>query len=355
MIAWWSNNFGEVCARAAYNEILNKNISQGLVTKKLEDLVAKEFEVPYVIAMNSGSSALYSILFNLDLKPDDEVLVQSRTWVATLNSSLLANLNVRLIDISSSTYCMDVDLLKKSINTKTKAVVITHMNGRGNSMDEIVALCKKHNIYLIEDAAQSIYSKHNDKYLGTYGDASIFSLSTAKIISSGQGGLALIKDEDLASKVRNFRTQGVESTHEPNIWENIGGNFRYTDVLASIALVQFSQAKERLDACNQIYKKYNDFFSRQSKLKFLTKNAESEVQTYIEVMCENRENLKNFLFKKGVDTREFYPAMSKAHYLAGDKLCPVAENLSRMGLYLPSGPGQNLADIDRVLDILSGY
>ena len=116
MIPWWVNDFGISCAQAAYEEIMRKNISQGIVTRKLEDRISEAFNMPNVIAMNSGSSALYAILKSLGLRKDQEIIIQARTWVATLNSALLANLKVKIVDIDSETLCMNLDHLKKLIN-----------------------------------------------------------------------------------------------------------------------------------------------------------------------------------------------------------------------------------------------
>jgi dTDP-4-amino-4,6-dideoxygalactose transaminase len=357
MIPWWNNNFGEDCARAAYSSILAKNISQGKVTLQLEDRISKIFRVNNVIAMNSGSSALYAILSCLDLTDDEEVIVQSRTWIATFNSVFLAHKNIKVVDINLNSYCLNLNGLVGAITAKTRVVVIAHMNGRSQDIFEIATLCKSMGIFLIEDAAQAIYSKSSNKYLGTFGDASIFSLSAAKVISSGQGGLALINDNLLARKVRDFRTQGVESTHEPIDWSSVGCNFRYTDVLASIAMIQFNEADERLSTCEQIYLRYKNGLSGCKKLRFMDKNSADEAQTYVEILCETRDILKHFLESRLIETRKFYPPINRSQFMSVPDISeyPNAEFLYRRGIYLPSGPGQSMNDIDLVIEVLQEY
>lgn len=357
MIPWWNNNFDEECASAAYKSILDKNISQGKVTSQLESQVSKKFDVANVIAMNSGSSALLAIMSCLDLADDEEVIVQSRTWIATFNSVFLAHKNIKVVDIDLNSFCLTLENIKSSMTSKTRVVVITHMNGRGQNILEISKFCKANGIFLIEDAAQAIFSKSQSQYMGTFGDAAIFSLSAAKVISSGQGGLALIKDNFLARKIRDFRTQGVESTHEPENWPSVGCNFRYTDVLASIAIVQLGQAEERLKNCELIYHKYKDGLSACKGLRFLEKNYVDEAQTYVEILCNKRDLLKNFLEGKGIETRKFYPPINRSGQFraSSENSYPNAEYLYKSGLYLPSGPGQALTAIDVVIEALQDY
>ena len=177
------------------------------------------------------------------------------------------------------------------------------------------------------------------------------------MISSGQGGLALIKDNLLARKVRDFRTQGVESTHEPIDWPSVGCNFRYTDVLASIAMIQLNEASERLNTCEQIYLRYKNGLSGCEKLRFMDKNSPDEAQTYVEVLCETRDELKYFMENRFIETRKFYPPVNRSSSMTAADLskCLNAEYLYGRGLYLPSGPGQSLESIDAVIEVLREY
>lgn len=358
-IPWWRNNFGDSCASAAYRAILARCVSQGSLTIELERGISEYFGVSNVIATNSGSTALYSLLKCLPIPAGSNVIIQARTWIATLHAPLLAGLNVKLADINPQTHCLDVDSVRELVDERTRVVIVTHMNGRSSSTEALLDLCSKRDIFLIEDAAQAIHSKaENGAFLGTIGYAGVFSLSVAKIISSGQGGLVLTSSNDFGSKVRNFRTHGVESTFEPSEWPAVGSNFRYTDVLASIGLCQFAEIQSRVVHVEKIHSLYFEGLSDVPQMKLLGKNNPAEVQAYVEVCCEDRESLRHFLASRGIESRLFYPPVSEAHYAFkcnADFDIPNARRLCDTGLYLPSGPSIEISSVLETIESIRRF
>ena len=241
MIKFWRTEFTEEEAVAAANAIRNKNISQGELTNKLETRLAELLNVRNVIMTTSGSMSIVLALMSLGIGTGDEVIVPNRTWIATAHAVLQVGAIPILVDTELDRPIIDIQNIQKVINRKTKAIIPVHMNGRGADMERLKEICKENGLYLIEDAAQALMSMHKGKYLGTHGDIGCFSLSMAKLISTGQGGFLATNSDNISEQAKKIRTHGLDSTFMPNSWALAGGNFRYTDIQAAIGLVQMKQ------------------------------------------------------------------------------------------------------------------
>jgi len=292
-------------------------------------------------------------LIAIDIKADDEVIIPNRTWIATAHAVHFLRAKVVPVDVQSDIPIIDIDLIEKSITAKTKAIIIVHMNGRGSDMDKIKSLALKYNLYIIEDAAQAFGSKNSKSFLGTQSDIGCFSLSVAKTISSGQGGFLVTKNDILANKLRAIRTHGVESIKDPKDWHSFGFNFRYTDVLASLAIEQLKKIEARIKHLIFIYKYYEKELLN-TDFKLIPVNIEiGEVPQYIECLVPKRDRWIELLKKNDIETRPFYPDINTARYLNYKKIkFRSSEPYSKMGVYLPSGPNQRIQDIKKCIEVI---
>lgn len=351
-IAWWRTAFGEEEIQSISYAINHEHISQGTVTAEFEKELSRTLDMPYVVATTSGSMALLMALWAAGIGPGDEVIVPNRTWIATAHAPLLLGAKVVLVDVEDKRPIMDVTQIESAITPRTKAIIPVHLNGRSVNMHEVQRIAKKHKLAVIEDAAQALGSRNGGGLLGTQSDIGCFSLSVAKIIATGQGGFVVTRDESLYHKLVAMRTHGVSDVVNAT-WTQPGFNFRFTDILASIGLVQLKRLPERIEKVKAIYARYSEAMSDLPFLKFIPVNIEvGEIPIYIEVLCPERERLIQFLAEQGIQTRPFYPDLNLASYFGNNRRFPHSEIFGTQGLFLPSGPEQPLTNVEQVVKAL---
>lgn len=350
-ISWWRTDFGEREIEKVTESIRQKHLSQGPVTVEFERQVANFLDVPYVVATTSGSMALLMSLWVLGVGPGDEVIVPNRTWIATAHAPLLLGAKVKLVDVEPDRPVIDASLIEERISENTKAIIPVHMNGRSADMQKIKAIASKHNLYVIEDAAQAIGARNQDGFLGTQADIGCFSLSVAKTISTGQGGFLVTDDANIAQRLMAMRTHGVENVKDPKEWIMPGFNFRFTDIQASIGVVQLERLSERIERLKEIYCQYIEGLSFLPQLEPIPVDLDAgEVPVYIEFLCDERKSLIRHLDSQGIEARPFYPDLDYAPYLDQDQIeFPNSRKYGRKGIYLPGGPAQKTEDIETTI------
>ena len=319
MINWWNTKFGEDEIESIGRSIRSGNVSQGSVTKEFERQLENYLCVENVVATSSGTSALTLALMSVGVGPNDEVIVPNRTWISTAHAATLLGARVIVCDVEKSRPLLDI--------------------------------AQKHKLIVIEDAAQALGSRSKNRLLGTLGDIGCFSFSVAKALATGQGGIAVTDNAELAVRLRSLRTHGIEHIKEPGIWVMPGTNFRFTDIAASIGIVQLGKLENRLIRAVTVYERYRDAFSLIDGIDEIPISLESgEVPVYNEFLFEARDPLVNYLNKQGIDTRLSYPNLDKAKYLSRvSDFYPNSEKYSKSGLILPSGPAQSDEDIEFVI------
>jgi dTDP-4-amino-4,6-dideoxygalactose transaminase len=291
----------------------------------------------------------------LNIGKNDEVIVPNRTWIATAHAPFLLGAKVKIVDVEENRPIMNCKLIEKEITSKTKAIIPVHMCGRSVDMNLLNIISKKYNIPIIEDAAQALGSKNENGYLGTQSDLGCFSFSVAKIIATGQGGFIVTKNKILYDKLIAIRTHGVGDIVNAKFTQP-GFNFRFTDILASIGIVQLSLLEKRIARVIEIYKFYELNLKKLNLIKIIQVNIiNGEVPVYIEVLCEHRDDLVNYLKKNKIQSRPFYPNISDAKYLESNNKFSNSQEYSDNGLYLPSGPEQKDEDLKFVIETLFNF
>ena len=349
-IPWWSTEFTNGEDVAVSEAVKNRRLSQGVLTSEFETMLKDFLGVRNVIAVTNGSSALLVSLIAIGIKPGDEVLVPNRTWIATAHAvHLLGGIPV-FVDAESNRPLMDLTDIEHRITSKTKAIIPVHMNGGAVDITELKELSSSYDLQIIEDAAQALGSLNSQKvHLGTESLMGCFSLSVAKIISSGQGGFIATNDDELADRLRAIRTHGVENTLSGESWRMPGFNFRFTDILASIGIVQLGLLPDRILRLTEIREQYATELQDISEIRLIP-SKQYEVGPYIEVLVESRSELITYLQSKSIETRPFYPDLDTASYWTSNQDCTNSKVFSSNGLYLPSGP--SLSD-DQILKVTS--
>lgn len=355
MIRWWKTSFGEAEIRKLAEAVTKEHISQGPVTAEFEERISKALDVPYAVATTSGSAALVLALMSLGIGPGDEVIIPNRTWIATAHAALLVGARVVLADVRSDIPIIGLTEVEEKVSQRTKAVIPVHINGRGVDMEEMAILSKRHGLFIIEDACQALFSRNSCGFLGTQSDIGCFSLGVTKLISTGQGGVAVTRSEKIYERMRLARNHGVVDLFADR-WVGFGFNFKFTDLLASFGLVQLDRVPERSAHVVALYRRYEKEIAEVDTLKLIPVNVSNgELPLYVEVLCRERKRLIEFLDSRGIQARPFPPSLNTSDYLGSSGDFPHSRVFGEEGLYLPCGPDQPLENVEPVAGALRDF
>jgi len=336
--------------------------SFGSFLPKFEDEFAKYCQCQYGIAVNSGTSALDIAVMALGLKSGDEVLVSTFTNMATFFAVLRSGAKAIGIDVESDTLNIDPKLIESKITPKTKAIVIVHIYGHPCDMDPIMAIVKKHNLYLIEDCAEAHGALYKGKKIGSFGDLACFSFYANKVITTGEGGMITTNNPQLAEKCRSLRSLAFGKKNK-FMHEDIGFGMRLTNLQAGIGLAQLKKIEKIIAKKKAIAKYYS---SQLKNIKGIQLPVQKEYARNIywmycilvnEEFGISRDKLSEELFKKGIETRfAFVPFNQQEIFikkgLTKENDCPIANNAGARGLYLPSSTLLSKKDMDYVISAI---
>ncbi|MFQ5833190.1 MAG: DegT/DnrJ/EryC1/StrS family aminotransferase [Candidatus Thorarchaeota archaeon] len=317
--------------------------SHGEYVGRFEQEFARKIGVKHAVSVMNGTAALHLVLLGLGVKPGDEIILPTLTFVSSANSVLFDGGVPVFVDSEEETWNMDVSLVEKGITEKTCGVMAVHLYGHPVDMDPLREICNKHGLYLIEDAAEAVGSKYKGRNVGTLADAAAFSFYGNKTITTGEGGMVTTDDDDLASRMRIIKNQGKSPGH-PFWHEILGYNYRLTNVQAAIGLGQLENLDKFVKKKREIAGKYREYIdadgiihSPEADYAFNSYWMSSIVIDGISV--ETRDNVMRSLADKGIDTRSFfYPmhALPFFHEYSRDKKFTIAERVSQAGINLPS-------------------
>ena len=353
-INWWRTDLGEAEKSELLKAFSEKRFTISSSVQKVESLVSSILNVPYVVMTNSGSSALLMSLMALDIQPDDEVIIPSLTWIATPQAARVLNAKVVPCDTLKSAPIIDANLIEPLITRKTKAIIPVHYNGRYCDMETIIALAKKYNLAVVEDSCKGLFSSRNGRYLGTIGDMGCFSLGMISPVSVGFGGLIATGNLEFYEKLKLIRDHGV--VRDPENYATLGFNFKISDLLASLAVPQFLDYKAKISSLLKIHDYYQENMDCDALSILDIQKTQGSVPVYVEGYSESREEIINCLTSQGIQVSRFHNPIHTAGYLN----CTIEhlENSSRFAnntFILPSGPSQEIRDIDLVLEVLRRF
>ncbi len=242
MIPITTVQFGVEEERRVLEVIRSGLIAQGPVVAEFEQRFAHLTGTKHAIAVNNGTTALIAAIQVLDLQPGDEIITSPFTFVATLNAILEAGATAVFADIRLDDFNLDPTSVEKLITNRTRVIMPVHLYGQTADMDPLVQISEKHNLLIIEDAAQSHAARYNGKAAGSFGLGS-FSFYATKNITTGEGGMITTDDDLIADKLRVLRNQGMRARYQ---YEQAGNNYRLTDLQAALALPQLDRYAETI-------------------------------------------------------------------------------------------------------------
>lgn len=331
------------------SEVINTEwISSGNFVEKFENSFSEYVGTKFAISTCNGTTACHLALLSSGVNKEDEIIVPGSTFIATANSVAYCGAKIKLVDIDPKTWNMDCSLLDKSINKSTKAVFYVYLYGNISDMDLVQKLCK--DAILIEDACEAIGGEWKGKKAGAIGKASAFSFYANKTISTGEGGMVLTNDEEIAHKARLLRGQGQTSRY---FHTTIGYNYRMTDLQASLGLAQIQRIDEILEEKNRVYNRYkknidNIYMAEQHKFSKHSCWA-------ITILCKDPVELEKILKENEIDSRRAFYSISSLPPYSNLTKCPNSEYLSNHGITLPSYPTLNNKQIDFICDIVNKH
>ncbi|HXB38924.1 MAG TPA: DegT/DnrJ/EryC1/StrS family aminotransferase [Bacteroidia bacterium] len=332
---------------AGIQEVINNTaFINGPAVKEFQADLEKYLGVKHVIPCANGTDALQIAMMALGLKPGDEVITASFTYVATAEVIGLLGLTPILVDVYRDTFCIDVKAIEKAITPKTKAIVPVHLYGQCADMEAIMAVAKKNNLFVIEDVAQAIgadYTLGNGTKVkaGTIGTIGCTSFFPSKNLGCyGDGGAIYTNDDALASKCKMIAHHGQSVQYVHDV---LGVNSRLDTIQAAILKVKLQHLDEYAEARNKAAAHYDKAFTNHPKIKtpLRAKNSTHVFHQYtLQLAGVDRNKLREFLASKDIPSMIYYPiplhlqkAYASPHYKQGD--FPVTEKLCACVLSLP--------------------
>ena len=327
----------------------------GPALTQFEEKIAQYCQSKYAIGLSSGSDALLVSLMALDIKPGDEVITSPFTFFATAGSVARLGAKPVFVDIDPHSYNIDPALIEEKITEKTRAIIPVHLFGQIAQMKNIMEIAERHNLVVIEDAAQSTGATQNGKKCGNFGLCGCFSFYPTKNLGTfGDGGMVTTNNESFAEKIKCLRDHGQKPRY---FYKIIGGNFRLDCIQAAVLSVKLKYLNQWNDKRRQNAALYDNFFAgSEVKPPQIDSNNVSTYHQYT-VTVPKRDRLKEYLAEKEIGSAIFYPhplhlqeCFRQLGYSKGD--FPVAERLCEDVLSLPVYPELKKEQIEYVANAI---
>tara|TARA_Y100000310_G_C20681197_1_gene816064 strand:+ start:1347 stop:2459 length:1113 start_codon:yes stop_codon:yes gene_type:complete len=316
------------------------------------------------VSCSSGLGALHLATAALGLKKGDEVIVPTFTMAATINAIIFTGATPVFVDADKETWCMDAGKIIEKITKNTKAIMVVHVYGHMCDMDTIMEIAKDKGLKVIEDAAEAHGAELNGKKAGSIGDIGCFSFYANKIFTTGEGGMCVTNDSELADEMKKLRNHAFEVPRF--IHKKVGFNYRLTNIQAAIGVAQVENAEKLVSARRSLGERYG------KALKGLPLILPVELKGYKNVywmygvvlddsVSKSKEEVMSELKEKGVDTRSFFIPMHKQPVYVDKTVenapdCSgeysIAEWLGEKGFYLPSSSDLTDEEIQKVAEAL---
>jgi perosamine synthetase len=317
------------------------------------------------VAVSNGSMALHAAVAALELEPGDEVILPTFTIISCATAVLAAGATPVLVDADPETWTMNVQQLESRIGERTRAVMPVHIYGHPVDMDPVLELAERHGLAVVEDAAEAHGAEYHSgeggwRRCGSFGGQSCFSFYANKLVTTGEGGMVVTDDDDLAERLRSLRNLGFRPERRFH-HEQLGFNFRLTNLQAALGVAQLERMDEIVSRKREVAASYTAAFADLEGLELPAEKpwARSVFWMYGIIVDESTGldavTFAERLRRLGVDTRPFFlgmheqPALHRLGLFGGESY-PAAERLARQGLYVPSGLALTDAQVQAVCD-----
>jgi len=332
--------------------------SAGKFVTRFEEVFADFCGTRYAIATSNGTTALHLALLALGIGPGDEVIVPTLTFIATANAVTYTGARPVFVDSEPETWNIDPGLVEEVVTPDTKAIIPVHLYGHPVDMDPILEIAERHNLFVVEDAAEAHGARYKGRRVGGIGDIGIFSFYGNKIITTGEGGMIVTNRADLAEKMGMLRDHGMSP--ERRYWHPVlGYNYRMTNIQAALGVAQMEKVDSILAAKQEIAYRYEEGLRNIPGIILPPKAPWAEnvywlysILIYPQQFGMSRDNLVQILAEQMVDTRPLFPPVHLQPIYDTQQSLSIAEQLSKAGLSLPSAATLATSEIDRVVTVI---
>ena len=325
--------------------------------EEFENLIKNYVNADYCLALNSGTSALHSTLLAYDIKPNDEIIVPSFSFIATANSVLFVDGKPIFADIEEDTFGLDPESILDSISAKTKSIIPMDYGGQGCKIFDIQKIAKDNNLILIEDGAESFGSSVNGKKIGSISDSTIFSFCGNKVLTTGEGGAVTTNSKEIYEKIKLIRSHGRVDNSDyfsnPSLsnYMGLGYNWRMSTLTAALGITQL----QKIDKIIKMRKENAEYLSNnlskipQLKVPTMPPGHEHIYQMYtIRLENENiRNELHDFLTTKEIFSKVYFQPIHKTQFYIKSHISkdlPVTEIISNQVLTIPLYPNMTMEE-----------
>lgn len=314
--------------------------SSGKYINIFEDKFSSYCECKFGVAVSNGTVALHLALMALGVGREDEVIVPDLTFAATINTVLHAQAIPVIVDVEPKSWCMDPVEVEKAITPRTKAIIPVHLYGQPCDMDALSKICKKHNLFMIEDCAEAHGAKYGGKRVGSFGDIGCFSFFGNKVITTGEGGMCVTNSRELDEKIRILKDHGM--SRQKKYWHDVVGyNYRMTNLQAAIGVAQVERIDAILEKRYQIEEQYRKVLNNLEFIELQRNNLpkRDKITWFVCVLLAkgfNRGRYMEQLSQKGIETRPFFYSLSQMSiyrkYVFSNR---NSQDISERGINLP--------------------
>ncbi len=342
--------------------------SSGKYVKAFEESFSAYCDCNYGVAVCNGTVSLHLALTALGIGKGDEVIIPNFTMIASAYAVCYTGAKPVFVDADADTWNIDTNKIEEKITKNTKAIMPVHIFGNPCNMSKIEEIAKKYNLYIIEDAAEAHGALYNGKKVGSFSDIASFSFFANKNLTTGEGGMVVMKDENYYDKCRYLKNMSFP-INAPRIYQHddIGFNYRMSNIHAAIGLAQVEKADEYRDMRIKNHNLYKKYLSEVDGITFQKDEENSLNVNWMNTILldtkkygHSKEELIEHLKNNGVDTRLLFTGMHRQKCLL-DFGCncqgeyPVTDNLTQNGFYLPSASNLSEDDIKYICNLIKEF
>ena len=337
-------------------------LSLGPTIDRFEELLGERVGAPYVAAVSSGTAGLHLLARIAGLGPGDEAITSPISFASSANCFIFEGAAPVFADIDRRTLNLDPAALEDAITERTKAVVAVDIFGRPCELDEIRAICSRHGLALIEDAAQAIGAEYKGRPIGSHGTSGVFGFYPNKQLATGEGGVVFTHSEQEWQLVRSLRNQGRD--YEGGAWFHhvrLGFNYRWTDVQAAIGIGQLEKLDRLLALRTEVAARYGELLEGVEVELLCPDDADHKRSWFVYVVAlpagVDRDSVMEDLRAQGIGTADYVPCVHLQPYMRElfgfrEGTCPVAEGIASRTIALPFFPQLEVEDQERVVEAL---
>ena len=334
---------------------------EGPIVAEFENSFAQSCNREFGIAVTNGTAAIELVIHALGIGPGDEVILPSFAIISCVSQILRAGATPVFVDSDAATWNMDVNQIRSVITANTRAIMAVHTYGLPVDMDPLLQIAEEFNLKVIEDAAESHGLQYRGQRCGSFGLVSTFSFYANKHITTGEGGMVVTNDEELAASIRKYRNLAFQPERR-FVHDELGWNLRMSSLQCALGTSQLHRLEEILASRRATGRTYQDAFKDLRNVQLpLPRTATSTNDYWVFGLVLNGDltgragEIQQVLSENGVGTRPFFwplheQPVLKTFGLSEQPLLPIASNLARSGFYIPNGLGLNIEDVEHVIE-----